>query len=279
MATLIADINAVLERHGIPDTIQLSDITVTDRTVTDHVKEFSRLSKAIENHVWPPVPSASVFHYTSRSAAEAILSTSMLRLSNIEKRAADGEIDAFCKTHNLTGYLATDENGLPKYRTLLMPDIYCASFTETNLTRNDEDYFWRTFAAVDGVRLRFDVKSLNPDFRKIAYETLPGTPIPVFADLTSTIRLNHGREFISSGISRLCAFYLASSYARENEYRALFKAYPDWGPQPVGNGPSSFIEVPLNQATPYGFEFRVTEVHARSRPNMPDQFTFSQREQ
>lgn len=278
MATLIADINTVLARHGISDAIQSGDITVTDRTVSDGVKQFSRLSKAIEDHVWPSIPSASVFHYTSRSAAEAILSTEVLRLSNIEKRATEGEIDAFCKTHNLSGYLATDENVLPEYRKLLMPHIYYASFTGTNLAPNDEDYFWRSFAAVDGVRLRFDVESSNPNFRKIVYERQSGTPIPVLADLISTVRQNHGREFILSGISRLCAFYLSSSYGQENEYRALFKTYPDWGPQPVGNGPGSFVEVPLNQKTPHGFEFRVAEVHARTRPNMPDQYIFSQRE-
>jgi hypothetical protein len=279
MATLIADINAVLERHGIACTIQRGDITVTDRIVTDGAKEFPRLSKAIEDHVWPSVPSASVFHYTSRSAAEAILSTGVLRFSNIEKRATDGEIDVFCKTHNLSGYLAMDDNGQPTYRALLMPGIYYASFTQTHLSPNDEDYFWRTFAAVDGVRLRFDVKSPNPNFRKIAYEAQPGKPIPVLADLISTIRQNHRREFILKGISRFCAFYLASSYAHENEYRALFKADPGGGPQPMGTGPSSFMEVPLNHATPHGFEFRVTEVHARSRPNMPDHYPFSQREQ
>lgn len=92
------------------------------------------------------------------------------------------------------------------------------------------------------------------------------------------IRQRHGREFVLQGISRLRAFYLSGqSYSREKEYRVLFKTWPDVGPQSVGTGPTSFVEVPLNQMTDLGYEFRITEVHASARPKMPDHYRFSQR--
>ncbi len=45
---------------------------------------------------------------------------SIFRLSNIEERLNDGEVKTFCKTHDLHGYLEDDENGIPRYRSLLM---------------------------------------------------------------------------------------------------------------------------------------------------------------
>ncbi len=275
---IVNDINAILLRHGIHDTMQLDDITVTNKTVSDMAKQCPRLSDAITGHLWPSVPSASVYHYTSREAAESILSTGIFRLTNIEKRLNDGEIVTFCQTHGLNGYLESDKNGVPTYRTLLMPQLFYASFTEACLSQADEEYFWRNFAASDGVRLTLDITAQNPNFRKIVYEPRLGTPIPLLTDLISTIRQQHMREFVLQGISRLCAFYLCGqSYSREKEYRALFKTWPGVGPQPVGTGPTSYVEVPLNQKTDFGYTFQITEVHARTRPNMPNHYSFTQR--
>ena len=277
-SAIVAEINSILSKHGISQAIQFQDITVTDKTVSDMAKPCPRLSDAITDHLWPSVKSATVYHYTSCDAAESILSTGIFRLTNIEKRLNDGEIVTFCKTHGLDGYLENDASGLPTYRSLLMPQLFYASFTETNLSPDDEEYFWRNFAASDGVRLTISVTAKNPNFRKIVYEPKPGAPIPLLTDLISTIRQQHGREFVLQGISRLCAFYLCGqSYSREKEYRALFKTWPDIGPQPVGTGSTSYVEVPLNQMTDFGYEFRVTEVHASTRPNMPSQYTFSPR--
>src|SRR6218665_953099 len=277
-SAIVAEINSILSKHGIFDAMQFQDITVTDKTVSDMAKRCPRLSDAITDHLWPSVKSATVYHYTSSDAAESILSTGIFRLTNIERRLNDGEIITFCKTHGLDGYLENDASGRPTYRSLLMPQLFYASFTEANLSPDDEEYFWRNFAASDGVRLTISVTAKNPNFRKIVYEPKPGTPIPLLTDLISTIRQQHGREFVLQGISRLCAFYLCGqSYSREKEYRALFKTWPDIGPQPVGTRPTSYVEVPLNQMTDFGYEFRVTEVHASTRPNMPSQYAFSPR--
>ncbi len=278
MNAIVADINAILSKYGIFEVMQLQDITVTDKTVSDMAKPNPRLSDAITGYLWPSVRSATVYHYTSREAAENILSTGIFRLTNIEKRLNDGEIVTFCQTHGLLGYLEPDTSGTPTYRALLMPQLFYASFTEASLLPDDEEYFWRNFAVSDGVRLTLDITAKNPNFRKIVYEPKPGTPIPLLIDLISMIRQQHGREFVLQGISRLCAFYLCGqSYSREKEYRALFKTWPDVGPQSTGAGPTSFVEVPLNQMTDFGYEFRITEVHASARPKMPDHYRFTQR--
>ena len=278
ITSILKDINAILRKHKIALELGPHDITVTEKTVTDMMKKIPRLSDAITEYLWPSVRTARVYHYTSREAAESILQTEIFRLTNIEKRLNDGEIVKFCETHELGGYLERNEHGLPKYRSLLMPQLFYASFTEANLSPEDEDYFWRNFASYDGVRLTFEVQARNPNFRKIIYEPKPGSPIPLLDELIAVVRRNHEREFVLQGISRLCAFYLCGQkYSREKEYRALFKSWPEVGVQPVGSGPDSYIEVPLNRMTDVGYEFRITEFHANSPPIMPDHYIFSQR--
>jgi hypothetical protein len=275
---IVDEINAILAKHGIREAISVHDITVTERTVNDMVKSLPKLSRLVADHTWPSIRSATVYHYTSRDAAESILSTGIFRLTNIEKRHNEGEIITFCETHGLNGYQQPDANGVPLYRTLLMSQMYYGSFTETALSPSDEEYFWTSFAQINGVRLTLDISASNPDFRRMVYEHKPGVPIPLLAEMCASIRQKHGREFILNHISTLCSFYLCGkNYRREKEYRALFKSWPEFGPQPVGRGPSSYIEVPLNQETELGYEFRITEVHARDRPNMPGHYTFSQR--
>ncbi len=274
---IVADINAILSKYGIRYVLQPQDITVTDKTVIDMATP-SPLSNAITDHLWPSVRTATVHHYTSREAAESILSTRSFRLTNIEKRFNDGEIVTFCKTHGLRGYLEMDQNGQPEYRTWLMPQLFYASFTETKLPPNDEEYFWRNFAASDGVRLTINITANNADFRKIVYEPKPKVPISLLNELILTLRNTHSREFVLKGISRLCAFYLCGqSYGHEKEYRALFKIWPGIGPQPVGKGSSSYLKIPLNQMAAPGYKFHITEVHTNTRPNMPSDYTFSQR--
>lgn len=77
---IVTDINAILSKHGVSDAMQLRDITVTDKTVSDMAKPSPRLSDAITAHLWPSISSATVYHYTSREAAENILSTGIFRL-------------------------------------------------------------------------------------------------------------------------------------------------------------------------------------------------------
>ena len=40
---IVADVNAILSKHGISEAMKLQDITVTDKTVTDMAKPCPRL--------------------------------------------------------------------------------------------------------------------------------------------------------------------------------------------------------------------------------------------
>jgi hypothetical protein len=220
-----------------------------------------------------------VYHYTSRTAAENILATGIFRLNNIATRYTEGEIVTFCKTHELNGYLEKDANGNPIYRHLIMPNTFYASFTDTNLTNEQEEYFWRNFASCDGVRLKIEVTASNPNFRKMRYEQSEGTPIALLSELIKCIREKHKREFVLKGISRLCSFYLSGKdYGIEHEYRALYRVWEGFGPQPKTNGGTdSYIELPLEAMSECGYLFKIVEVHAMSKPNMPDTYPFSNR--
>lgn len=79
LRSLLTDINSVLANHSLPN-ISISDITVTNRAVSDIFKPDEHLSSIIVNKIWPSINSAIVFHYTSKTAAESILNTRTLRL-------------------------------------------------------------------------------------------------------------------------------------------------------------------------------------------------------
>lgn len=278
MNSLIKDINKVLKNNGVSEVILLSDITVTEKTVSDLVIPNAKLSNAITNFLWPSIASASVYHYTSKAAAESILNTNTFRLNNIAKRYHEGEIVTFCETHGLKGYLEEDGNGDPRYKHLIMPNTFYASFTDVSLTKNQEEYFWKEFAIYDGVRLKIEITASNPNFRKLQYEQTKGKPIQLLSELTNCIQDKYSREFILKGISRLCSFYLSGKdYGIESEYRALYRVWEGFGPQPKNDGAHSYIELPLNTMSECGYQLKIVEVHAKEKPKMPNSYTFSKR--
>ena len=275
--SLITDINSILYKNGINETINYEDVTKDEKTVSDLAKINARLSDAIINHLWPSIESKCVYHYTCRKKAESILNKNSFRLTNISKRYNDGEIKTFCETHDLKGYLKEGKDGNPEYKSL-MSNTYYASFTDISLTKEQEQYFWTNFASPDGVRLKIEIKSENHDFRKIYYEQTKGQPIQVLYDLIKCIREKHSREFVLKGMSRLCSFYLSGEdYENENEFRMLYRVWNSSGPQPIVSDKSSFIELPLGTMSECGFKLNITEVCAFEKPNMPETYFFSKR--
>lgn len=146
------------------------------------------------------------------------------------------------------------------------------------MTAKEEQYFWNAFASDDGVRLKIDIKAINPNFRKMLYEQKRGKPIGVLSDLVKCVREKYHREFILKGISRLCSFYLSGEdYGREKEYRLLYRVWDGFGPQPKGTAKSSYIELPIGAMSECGYQLDIAEVHAIRKPNMPNSYKFSQR--
>jgi len=269
-AAIPETINWVLRSHGVRE-IGISDITITDKTVNDLVKEEKVLSNAIVDKVWPSIDSKVVYHFTSKEATESILNTSFFRLYNISKRFTDREIVTFCENHGLSGYLA-EEDGEPYYKSQLMKNMYYSSFTDTALTDEQESYFWRTFAPFDGVRLKLRIEASNPNFRPMVYENKKGQPINILSDLVREIRNKHNREFVLSGISRLCAFYLAKDFDVEKEYRILFRDWDDGSVKPKTDREVSFIEVPLGAMGPTGYKIEVLEVQSNEALSIPSKY-------
>lgn len=275
---LVKDINDILSSYRISQRISIHDLTITEKTVSDLVKLTAKLSDAITNHLWPSVDSATVYHYTSRSAAESILNKNEFRLHSILKRCSDGEVSTFCRTHDLDGYLANDARGEPVYKSLLMPNTFYASFTETNLTKKIEEYFWRNFAQCDGVRLTINIVASNPNLRKIRYEYKSGQPIALLSELTELVKTKYKRSFILKGISRLCSFYLSGKdYGIENELRLLYRSWDGFGPQPVMEQPYPYIVLPLGSMSEAGYKIEVVETQAIERLNIPSSCKFTRR--
>lgn len=273
---MIEDINFLLNKHGIYESITRDDVTITDSFVGDIVKEHNKLSRLIIESLWPSIESATVYHYTDIESAENILNSGVFRLSNIEKRYKDGEILTFCETHELSGYLELDAKGVPYYRADLMPHMFYASFTVTELSVEQEEAFWEDFACGNGVRLKFEIQTTRPNFRKIYYEKHAGKPIPLLSELTSCIKKRYGRNFTLKGISTLCAFYLSGdSFGHEQELRAFHSSH--LGGDVIGEAENSYIEFPLGDQYTHGYKLKIVEVHAMSRPKMSDHYVFSKR--
>ena len=274
---LIDNINSILSSHGIAGSIDLSNITITDKTVTDFVKENQKLSNLIIDAIWPSIDELTVYHYTSKDAVESILNSGEYRLYSLLKRFNEGEVRTFCQNHGLSAYLEQDANGEPKYKPLIMNNMFYASFTDTNLTTEQEEYFWRTFAPVDGVRLKLEVTASNPNFRKMVYEETKGNPLSLLNELTKVVRESYGREFVLSGISRLCAFYLAKDFDVENEYRALYRYWEGFGPSPKSDGKYQYVGLPLNSMNDTGYQIRVNEIQTNESLNIPSLYVVTPR--
>ena len=197
--------------------------------------------------------------------------TSIFRLYNISKRFTEGEIVTSCQNHGLAGYLNIVD-GEPYYKSLLMKNIYYSSLTDTNLTENQESYFWRTFASFDGVRLKLNIKASNPNFRKMVYENTKDQPIALLHDLVQKIRDEHKREFVICGISKLCAFYLSKGFDVENEYRVLFRNWADENVKLQSDNGFSYVETPLSSVSLAGYEIDVIEVQSNEVLKIPSQY-------
>ena len=257
---LVADINDVLQRHGMAHRVRLEDLSITDKVVTDGVIQNSPLSEAIINHVWPRIEQETVFHYTTRDSAQSIADSGTFRLYCLLKRYTESEVIEFCQVHGLTGYLE-EENGVPKYRTLILPNTFFASFTASSLDDDDERYFWKNFSKDGGARLTLRVVARNPNFRRIVYGG---------AD-------RYRRHFILAGISRLCSFYLPAKYSKEFERRAVFRVWAESGVTPGSDGTHEFIEIPFNSAHGTGFELQLLDVQCDDNVTVPPGVTVTRR--
>ncbi len=273
---LVADINGILGKHGVSYRVRLEDITITDKVVSDGVIQGNPLSEAIIDHVWPRIPQETVFHYTTSDVAQKIVDGGALRLYCLLKRYTESEVIEFCEVHGLRGYLEL-ENGIPKYRHLILPNTFYASFTSTFLDDDEERYFWTEFGKGAGARLTIRITSRNPNFRKIVYGGTDRKPIPVLQELTETILTKYRRHFILAGISRLCGFYLPARYSKEFERRAVFRVWAGDGISPSFDGSHEYLEVPFGAMHDTGFKLELVEIQSDDNLSVPQGVHLSRR--
>jgi len=270
--TLVEDINKILENHGISLKLRLEDLTITNDTVNDLVKHNSLLSDAIVDYIWDNVESKEVFHYTTKTKAESILNSGFFRLYNLLKRFEEGEVNTFCISHNLNGYLEKDDNDSPTYKKLLINNMYYASFSDTKLNDQEEKYLKNEFSSFEGVRLKLKITATNKNFRKIVYEPSKGKPLPLLNEISTLVETKLKRKFILKGISRLCAFYLSNSFKLESEYRILFKYQEECGVCIKNDSTYNYIELPLGTMSSTGYMIEVLEVQTNEKLNISDNY-------
>lgn len=276
---LIKDLNGILTKYGIDEKMTWEDIIITCLTVID--SQDKKLSNAVINHLWPRVNLEKFYHFTNKVAAESILNKKVFRLTNIAKRFNDREIETTCINHNLCGYLEKDFCGNPKYKSLIMPNTYYASFTDTSISDKQQKYLFGLFGkGNNGVRLTFNitVNEQNLYFKKMLYEEISNEPIPLLNELISKIRDKYGKKFVLREISNYCCFYLSNDYQNENEYRILHKVSKDSPIQPKEdqNSPHKYIELPLGSMSEIGVKLEITEVCSYNKLSIPSSYAFTQ---
>lgn len=285
---IVADINSVLAQFNILDRLTLGriekignvflpgkqEIYIDGKYVLDGNLEGGKLSKLVEQKLWPSISSIEVLHFTTRYAAEKILKTpATLHLSSLWKRYREHEVEAFFRDHGLTRYLEDDGSGNPRYQSDLLPNIFYASFADVNLTPENQKPLWEYFGGGDGARLRLRIQATNSNFRRMMYAEHPAKPIPLLVELSSAIK-KYNKTFILNGISSLCAFYLPASYHPEAELR-IVQVVPKGYDKMYGidrSGSLPVMGIPLDGNEHFGFSINVLEIVTDGPINVPSPF-------
>ncbi|MEZ8138803.1 hypothetical protein ACED34_25185 [Vibrio splendidus] len=270
---LVSDLNKILSKHGIQQKISLQDLTITDNTVSDMVKSDKLLSDTITDFVWKNLAEKEVFHYTNKAKAESILKSNKFRLYTLTKRFSEGEISTFCNAHNLKGYLEKDKNtNEPVYKSLLMNNMYYASFSDTYLNEMESKYLKEEFSSFQGVRLKLRITAKNKYFKNIVYDKSKGAPIEVIKEITDLIESKYNRKFILHGISKLCAFYLSNDFKLENEFRILLQHNSYQNIDVLSDGQHKYVELPLGTMSQIGYMVEVLGIQTNENLSIPDEY-------
>lgn len=257
---IVRRINCILKKHSFNLSLQYDDICISDRSVTDAARsdEFAPLSVAIVQAIWPSQGKLEVFHYTSKTAADAIINSRKFRLYSLLRRADQGEIKPLLEAAGYSYYLEKDESGQPRFKSELMANTFYASFASSTQSETEAENCWKVYGRGEPVRLRLSITSTRSDFRRIYYANQSNDLIPILKDISELVENEFHRTFILKGISRLCCFYLPSELKIENEYRVLHK-YRENGPVPNVDENGKYIELNLGAET-IGYKLDLIEI-------------------
>lgn len=252
----IQEINNILNKHGIQERISQEDLSFGDHTLLARNRENLQLTPALINYIWPSISKQTVYHYTDKDAAENILASNRFRLTNIQRRIHEDELKTLC-----------DHLGLYYYDKEELDQTFYASFVQSNLTPEQEEYFWRTFAPCDGVRLKFEITAENSNLRNMVYQQ-DQNPVAIIQEIQALTQKTWNKKFVFQGLSMLCAFYLPNCYIRENETRMAYKER-DASQILSKDAQYTYIELPLGEVN-RGFKINIVEVCASEKLIIPD---------
>lgn len=216
----IVQLNSLLAAKGFDLVLTTDDFHFLSEVVTDANTFERRLSTALTRALSPPIHSGEFYHYTS--APNEILASGTLRLTSITKRIGESEIQPFLKRF---GFDYPQElipgSTTPRYQESIASQIFYTSFTETTLLPTEEEYFWKTFAGLDGARLRFRICLRSGCLRRMVYGSELDTIADVFRCISELTAKSLGKVFFWEDAATVCALCLPTSYNIEKEVRLL----------------------------------------------------------
>ena len=196
------------------DEARLYENTANDRELAEAVLgiDFPRIVSKVE-----------LDHYTSVQSLRGILVSRAFHLRAVARNLPHDEFTTFAKQHDLAGYFDTGQSGQCVYEEL-SDDLFFLSLTEPG--HPNENHMWEEFASRGrGVRMRLCVTPKPPaDLRRMRCTT--GAPT-AFKRINDDLKRQLNLVYIPWGLSRICAFYLTSSYDIEMESRLLVKRHND----------------------------------------------------
>jgi hypothetical protein len=236
-------IRSCLAPYGLEHHVDESELHVREEFIVETTSQKSGLSQAILDQTFPrePVPS-TLYHYTSLEGLRGIASSRELRLYPIRNRLGQGgELEAFAKAHGLEGYI-NRQQGEAFYKEL-SDDLFYAAMTRAS--PKDPQLMWGVFAQGKGARLEFRVQPRAAELRPIFYEkTGSGT---LLGKLNEDLSAAGRPPFVPWTLSRIGAFYLASTVSTEDEVRLLMKRHVGGRDSTLSDGKSDYWPIPIGQ--------------------------------
>lgn len=218
----IAALNELFSRNGLQISITADDLQFLEEVVMDANSEARPLTVALTSAISPAILSGEFFHYTRREAATAILSSQSLRMTSVEKRIEEDEIEGFLRKFGFNHPLSLDpDTNEARYRTSIARELFYTSFTDTSLSLDEEKYFWDTFARADGARLKFKIELQSGCLRHMVYGDDIEKWSRFFREVSELTQKMLGKIFFWGDSATVCALHLPDSYDVEKETRLL----------------------------------------------------------
>jgi hypothetical protein len=257
---LIEGFNAILDAYGSVERYESTDtIYEAGGLVIDANSEACALSRLLTSLVCERIPGGSFYHYTSGEAAKNICESKVLRLTSVMKRLHEGEIVELLQGFDYKHPLEIDPNtGAPNFYKSIAPGLFYASFTETDLSKDEEQYFWDTFAGRDGARLKFRLDLNSGLLRRVSYGDNLKRAIQLFREINALVANFGYKGFFWDDVGYVCALHLPGKFQIEKEIRLIAKKSSQLASS-IENG-FEYLELPFGSNPHLALEIELIDV-------------------